>query len=76
MYGYNGKILRVNLTTGTISEDKLEEKFCREYLGGAGFVAYYLMKEVKPKIDPLGPENKLFFMMGPLIGLPILRQRP
>lgn len=71
MFGYNGKILRVNLTTGTISEDKLEEKFCRQYLGGAGFVAYYLMKEVKAHIDPLGPENKLLFMTGPLVGIPI-----
>jgi len=53
LFGYNGKILRVNLTTGTISEDKLEEKFCRQYMGGAGFVAYYLMKEVKAHIDPM-----------------------
>jgi aldehyde:ferredoxin oxidoreductase len=71
LLGYNGKILRVNLTTGTISEDKLEEKFCRQYLGGAGFVAYYLMKELKAHIDPLGPENKLMFMTGPLVGIPI-----
>ncbi len=70
MNGYNGKILRVNLSTGAISEDKPEEKFLRQYIGGANMVAYYLMKEVKPKIDPLGPENKLFFMMGPLTGLP------
>ena len=65
LFGYNGKILRVNLTNGTLTDEKLEESFCRKYIGGSGFVAYYLMKEIKPKIDPLGPENKLFIMTGP-----------
>jgi aldehyde:ferredoxin oxidoreductase len=46
--GYNGKILRVNLTTGTLTDEALDEKMCRQHLGGAGFVAYYLMKEVNP----------------------------
>ncbi len=67
--GYNGKILRVNLSKNTISEEKLDELFCRRYLGGAGFITYYLMKELKPGIDPLGLDNKLFFMAGPLTGL-------
>ncbi len=67
--GYNGKILRVNLSDGSISEDKLDEMFCRKYLGGAGFISYYLMKELKPGIDPLGPDNKLMLMAGPLTGL-------
>lgn len=69
--GYNGKILRVNLTTGSITADNLDELFCRQYLGGAGFISYYLMKELKPGIDALGTENKLMFMMGPMTGLPI-----
>ena len=68
--GYNGKILRVNLTQGTTSIEQLDEAFCRKYLGGAGFIAYYLMKELKPGIDPLSPDNKLIFMAGPLTGLP------
>jgi len=68
LFGYNGKILRVNLTNGTTSVDNLDEVFCRKYIGGAGFVAYYMMKELAPKIDPLGPENKLFIMTGPLVG--------
>jgi len=68
--GYNGRILRVNLTQGTISTEQLEESFCRKYLGGAGFITYYLMKELKPGVDPLSPDNKLIFMAGPLTGLP------
>ncbi|MBP1706886.1 MAG: aor 7 [Chloroflexi bacterium] len=68
--GYNGKILRVNLTQGTTAVEQLEESFCRKYLGGAGFITYYLMKELKPGVEPLSPENKLIFMAGPLTGLP------
>lgn len=71
MFGYNGKILRVNLTSGAITVDNLDEKFCRKYVGGAGFNTYFMMKELKPGIDPLGPENKMFFMMGPMTGLPV-----
>ncbi len=69
--GYNGKILRENLSAGGISTEPIEAKFCREYLGGAGFVAYFLWKELKPHIAPLGAENKLIFALGPLSGVPI-----
>jgi len=72
-YGYNGKILRVNLSQGTTSEDTLDELFCRKYLGGAGFVSYFLLKELQPGIDPLGPENKLIFALGPVTGVPCAR---
>ena len=67
--GYNGKILRVNLTIGSISTEAITEQFCRKYLGGAGFVAYFLWKELKPGIDALSPENKLVFALGPISGL-------
>ena len=67
--GYNGKVVRVNLTSETVTTEQISEPFCRKYIGGAGFIAYYLLREVKPGIDPLGPENKLIFAMGPLTGL-------
>jgi aldehyde:ferredoxin oxidoreductase len=67
--GYNGKVLRVNLTTEKVVTEQIEDPFCRKYLGGTGFIAYYLLTEVKPGIDPLGPENKLIFALGPLTGL-------
>ena len=70
-FGYNGKILRVNLSDGRILIEQPDEKFYRRYLGGEGFVAYYLLREVKPGIDPLSPENKLIFAAGPLTGAPI-----
>ena len=70
-YGYNGQILRVNLSRGTISVDTLDELFCRKYLGGAGFISYFLLKELRQGIDPLGPENKLIFALGPVTGVPL-----
>ncbi len=69
VYGYNGKILRVDLSQGTTSEDALDETFCRRYIGGAGFVTYFLWKELRPGIDPLSPENKLIFALGPITGI-------
>jgi aldehyde:ferredoxin oxidoreductase len=66
--GYTGKILRVDLSAGKISTDILDALFCRKYLGGSGFATYYLLKELKPGIDPLGPDNKLIFSLGPITG--------
>ena len=69
--GYNGKVLRVNLTTEKVTTEQIDASFCRKFLGGAGFIAYYLLKEVKPGVDPLGSDNKLVFATGPLTGLPV-----
>jgi aldehyde:ferredoxin oxidoreductase len=66
--GYNGKILRVNLSNGSITTESLDPLFCRRYIGGAGFVTYYLWKELPPMVDALGPENKLVFALGPISG--------
>ncbi|MCK5265450.1 MAG: aldehyde ferredoxin oxidoreductase family protein, partial [Candidatus Thorarchaeota archaeon] len=68
MYGYMGKILRINLTTSTITEEFPDEDTLRKYLGGAGLATKILFDETEPGIDPLGPENKLIFMTGPLTG--------
>ena len=69
--GYTGNILRVNLSNEKISIESLDEIFCRRYIGGEGFVAYYLLKELEAGTDPLGPENKLIFANGPLTGFAI-----
>jgi len=70
-FGYHRRILRVNLTNGEITVETPDDVFYRRYLGGAGFVAYYLLKEVPPHTDPLGPENRLIFACGPLTGAPL-----
>ena len=71
MLGYAGKILRVNLSDGTISTETPPESFYRRYLGGQGFVGYYLLKEVPKDADPLGPDNALIFAEGTVTGVPI-----
>lgn len=53
-YGYNGRILRVDLSRQDVLIEEPEESFCRRYLGGRGFIGYYLLKELGPGIDPLG----------------------
>lgn len=68
MYGYTGKILRVNLTTGEIKKEYLEPQVARNYVGARGLGTYLFTKEVAPTVDPLAPENKLFFVTGPLTG--------
>ena len=66
--GYSGKVLRVNLSSKTTSTEEPDGKFYRKYIGGAGFTSYYLLNELKAGIDPLGPDNKLIFALGPLTG--------
>jgi aldehyde:ferredoxin oxidoreductase len=70
MLGYNGKILRVDLSTGDMKSEEYGESFYRTYFGGRGFNAYIQMKEVPAKVDPLSPENKLTISLGPLTGIP------
>ncbi len=69
--GYNGKILRVNLSRGAISVDEPDEDFYRRYIGGRGFISYFLLKELAAGVDAFGPENKLIFATGPVTGTPI-----
>ena len=66
--GYWGRILRVNLTTREVRVEEKGEKFYRTYLGGRGIVAHYLLSEVPPDCDPLGPENLLVFAPSVLTG--------
>ncbi|WP_003541009.1 aldehyde ferredoxin oxidoreductase family protein [Desulfotomaculum nigrificans] len=68
MYGYGGNILRINLSTGEIKKQPLDEVMAREWVGQRGFIAKILWDELKPGIDPLGPENKLIMSTGPLAG--------
>jgi aldehyde:ferredoxin oxidoreductase len=69
--GYNGKILRVDLTEGVVAEAAPEEMVYRMYMGGSALSLYYLLKEMKPGTDPLGPENVLVFMSSVISGAPI-----
>lgn len=68
MYGAWGRILEVDLTRGKTWVREYEEGLVKEYIGGSGMGAKILFAETGREIDPLGPENLLIFMAGPLTG--------
>jgi aldehyde:ferredoxin oxidoreductase len=70
MKGWNGKILWINLTTKTSQVEEIPFEIYEEFVGGKGLGTYLLYKNLPKGTDPLGPDNILFFMTGPLQGLP------
>ncbi|MCX8177921.1 MAG: aldehyde ferredoxin oxidoreductase family protein [Candidatus Bathyarchaeota archaeon] len=71
MHGWNGKILRVNLTRQKAAVQEYPAEMAMNFMGGRGFAAKVIWDEVKPGTDPLSPDNKLIFAAGPLTGFPI-----
>ncbi|WP_416560589.1 aldehyde ferredoxin oxidoreductase family protein [Limnohabitans sp. yimb22184] len=63
-----GKILRVNLTAGTVKSEPLNMEWARAYIGSRGLGSKYLINEVDPKVDPLSADNKIIWATGPLTG--------
>jgi aldehyde:ferredoxin oxidoreductase len=68
-YGYSGKILKVNLTTGEIGSENLSEEIMRKYMGGKGLVYHYLKDAVDKNTDSFSEENPLYFMTGVVSGI-------
>ncbi|MBT6095687.1 MAG: aldehyde ferredoxin oxidoreductase family protein [Rhodospirillaceae bacterium] len=62
------KVLRVNLTNGTCTDEPLNMDWAMKYLGQRGLATKYFVEEVDPKVEPLSPENKLIMTTGPLTG--------
>lgn len=62
------KLLRVNLTNGTVAEEALNMQWANDYLGQRGLATRYLVDEIDPGCDALGPDNKLIMTTGPLTG--------
>jgi aldehyde:ferredoxin oxidoreductase len=71
LFGMAGKIARVDLSSGTVSVVEPGEDIYKKYLGGSALGVYYLFKEgvVEPDVDPLGPNNMIQFMIGPVTGV-------
>lgn len=63
-----GKILRVNLSAGTVTPEPLNMDWARQYLGSRGLGTKYLVSEIDPQVDPLSPDNKIIWATGPLTG--------
>ncbi|MCK5515514.1 MAG: aldehyde:ferredoxin oxidoreductase, partial [Desulfobulbaceae bacterium] len=72
MKGFNGKIVRIDLTSKEITVECPDVDYYRQNLGGRGFIVNYLLRELAQGIDPLGPENKLIFALGPVTGHPFI----
>jgi len=70
-YGCTGKLLRVDLTRGTISVEHFDEAFYRLYPGGKALAGYLLLRDLAPHTDPLGPNNVLVLVNGLITGAPI-----
>ena len=68
MYGNWGKLLRVDLTSGEITDWEIDEEAYRDFLGGSGLAAHLFFRLKGHEEDPLSPENPLFFLGGPLSG--------
>ncbi|HDN05644.1 MAG TPA: aldehyde ferredoxin oxidoreductase, partial [Candidatus Bathyarchaeota archaeon] len=68
MHGWKGKFLRINLSKSKAKAERYDGVIARNFLGGRGFAVKILWDELKPRVDPLSPENKLVFAVGPLTG--------
>jgi aldehyde:ferredoxin oxidoreductase len=72
--GYNGKILHVDLTEGTLTVEEPDEAFYRKYMGGSAMGMYYILREMPAGADPTGPDNVLTLMTGVTTGAAISGQ--
>jgi aldehyde:ferredoxin oxidoreductase len=63
---YMGKMLRVDLSAGTIKTEDTPMDLAKQYIGGRGMATRMLYNEIDPKIDALSPKNKLIYATGPL----------
>jgi aldehyde:ferredoxin oxidoreductase len=66
--GWHGRILRADLTRGSVVAEPLNMDWAQRYLGQRGLATKYLFEEIDPAVDALAPENKLIFAAGPLTG--------
>ncbi|MGE5584294.1 MAG: aldehyde ferredoxin oxidoreductase family protein [Bacillota bacterium] len=69
MHGYAGTVLRINLSTRAVSREPLTEDLAADYIGGRGFGASFVCRELPAGTDPLGPGNKLVVAAGPFSGV-------
>ena len=70
-FGYTGRVLRVDLSARHLEIEQHDDTFYRTYVGGRALALYYLLQEMRPGADPLGPENLLIFAPGVVTGAPV-----
>jgi aldehyde:ferredoxin oxidoreductase len=69
--GYNGRILHIDLTEERWWTEELDDLVYRKYLGGSALSSYFLLRELEPGVEPLGPDNLLILMTSVINGLPL-----
>ncbi|KPV62425.1 MAG: Tungsten-containing aldehyde ferredoxin oxidoreductase [Candidatus Bathyarchaeota archaeon BA1] len=68
MFGYAGRILHIDLSTGRIETEPLSEELAKKYIGGIGLGMRLFLDHSRPGVDPFSPENPLILTTGPLAG--------
>lgn len=71
LYGYRGRVLHVDLSTGRHWEEHLHERVLRAFIGGTGLGTYMLYRWCPVGVDPFDPQNPLIFATSPFAGTPI-----
>lgn len=69
--GFHGRVLHVDLTTGTHHVEPLEERVLRQTIGGVGLGTWLLLQSGAAECDPLAPEASVVFALSPLVGTPL-----
>lgn len=67
IFGFNGKLLDVDLSSGKVRVSELREDWCRLYVGGSGYATRLLYDLVSRETEPLSPSNVLIVMTGPFV---------
>jgi aldehyde:ferredoxin oxidoreductase len=68
LYGYAGRVLHIDLTTGKTSVEPLNEEYAKKYIGGIGLGMRLWLDYAKPGVEPFSPENPLIAATGPISG--------
>jgi len=70
MKGFFNRLLRIHLSKEKATVEPIPDSILQTYLGGKGLGSYLLLKENPPRIDPLSPQNRLIFTLGPIADTP------
>ena len=65
---YNGKLARINLSTGEIKVEQLDMELATKFIGGRGLGTKMLYDEGVATVDSLSEDNKLIYITGPMTG--------
>jgi len=65
---YQGRVLRIDLGSGSISSEPLNMEWAERYIGGKGLLLRYMWEYIPPRVDPWAPENPVFLVTGPFAG--------